>query len=288
MTKSLLRKLWVCTVFLVISCSSLLANAKPVDQPEVFLEQLTTSEVRDRLTAGTTTILVPIGGTEQSGPYITLGKHNVRAHVLAGQIARRLGNALVAPVIAYVPEGAITPPSGHMRFPGTISIPDATFESLLEATARSFRQHGFRDIIFLGDHGGYQKSEEKVANKLNHEWAADPRCRVRALLEYYRITQTAFVEDLRHQGYSDSDIGLHAGLADTALMLAVDPSQVRSEAMQGKAKPGERDGVSGDPRRATATSGQRGIERVIETSVNTIQSFVQQHAEQTASIKPRR
>lgn len=111
--------------------------------------------MQDRIAAGATTILVPIGGTEQSGPYIALGKHNARAKFLAGAIAQRLGSALVAPVIAYVPEGSINPPAAHMRFPGTISISESTFEAMLESTARSFKQHGFRDIIFLGDHGGY-------------------------------------------------------------------------------------------------------------------------------------
>ncbi|MES2877029.1 MAG: creatininase family protein, partial [Pseudomonadota bacterium] len=117
------------------------------------IEELTWTEVRDRVATGSTTILIPIGGTEQNGPHMVLGKHNVRVRLLAGEIAKQLGNALVAPVIAYVPEGAIHPPAAHMRFPGTISITEATFEALLDSTARSFKQHGFRDVVFLGDHG---------------------------------------------------------------------------------------------------------------------------------------
>src|SRR5690242_20768350 len=70
----------------------------------VYVEDLTSPELRDRIAAGATTVLVPIGGTEQSGPHIALGKHNVRARVLAGRIAQGLGNTLVAPTIAYVPE----------------------------------------------------------------------------------------------------------------------------------------------------------------------------------------
>ena len=68
-------------------------------------------------------------------------------------IARALGDALVAPVIAYVPEGAIAPPTGHMRFPGTITTPEDAFEKVLESAARSFKAHGFRAIVLLGDHG---------------------------------------------------------------------------------------------------------------------------------------
>ena len=121
----------------------------------VFVEELTWTELHERIGAGTTTVIVPIGGTEQSGPQIALGKHNARARALAQRIAAKLGNAVVAPVVAYVPEGSIDPPAGHMRFAGTISISDATFEALLESTARSFRQHGFHDVVFIGDHGGY-------------------------------------------------------------------------------------------------------------------------------------
>ena len=96
-------------------------------QSSVYLEELTSPEVAAAVHSGKTTILVPIGGTEQNGGHIVLGKHNVRARILAGDIAERLGNALVAPVVAYVPEGAIEPPTGHMRQPGTISVPEEHF-----------------------------------------------------------------------------------------------------------------------------------------------------------------
>jgi creatinine amidohydrolase/Fe(II)-dependent formamide hydrolase-like protein len=109
----------------------------------VLVDELTWTELRDAIQAGKTTVIVPVGGTEQSGPHIVLGKHNVRARVLAARIAASLGNALVAPVIAYVPEGAIDPPSGHMRFAGTISIPESAFEATLEGAARSFRRAAF-------------------------------------------------------------------------------------------------------------------------------------------------
>ncbi len=83
----------------------------------VFLEDLTWTEVRDALAAGTTTVIIPTGGTEQNGPHMVLGKHNYLVRYKAGEVARRLGNALVAPVMAYVPEGDVDPPTGHMRFP---------------------------------------------------------------------------------------------------------------------------------------------------------------------------
>ena len=235
-----------------------------------YLEDLTWTELRDRIAAGATTVLVPIGGTEQSGPQMALGKHNQRVKVIAGRIAQKLGNAVVAPTIAYVPEGAVEPPAGHMRFAGTISISEAAFEALLEGAARSFRQHGFREIVLLGDHGGYQKSLERVAAKLNREWAARPGAKVIALVDYYRVSQIDFVEALKAKGFSVDEIGTHAGLADTALMLAIDPAMVRADALATAAKAGPREGVHGDPRRATAELGQIGIALQIERSVQVI------------------
>ena len=154
----------------------------------VYLEELTWTEVRDLVRAGKSTIIVPIGGTEQNGPHMALGKHNARVRILSSLIARGLGNALVAPVIAYVPEGQLSPPTGHMRFPGTITVPDDVFQKGLEWTARSFVLHGFRDVVFLGDHGSTQAGQKAVAARLNREWAGAP-ARAHAIEEYYRASE---------------------------------------------------------------------------------------------------
>ena len=239
----------------------------------VFLEELTWTELRDELRAGKTTVIVPVGGTEQSGPHIALGKHNVRVKALAGRIAADLGNALVAPVIAYVPEGSIDPPSGHMRLAGTLSVPEAAFESTLEYAARSLRQHGFRDIVLIGDHGGYQKSLGKVATRLNMEWASRPT-RVHAVDDYYRAADIDFALALKRQGFSAAEIGTHAGLADTSLALAVDPALVRTQQLRDDAKLGTAEGVQGDPRRSTAELGQAGIRLIVVRTEDAIRKAV--------------
>jgi creatinine amidohydrolase len=239
------------------------ASAMAADAPPVALEALTSTELRARIDAGSTTALVPVGGTEQNGPHMVLGKHNARAQLLAAQIARRLGNAIVAPVIAYVPEGAITPPAAHMRFAGTISIPEPAFEAMLAATARSLCQHGFRHVFFLGDHGGYQLNLQHAAQQVDKEG----RCHAHALLDYYRVTQGAYLADLRASGVSEAELGSHAGLADTALTLALEPALVRNEALAGAARS---PGVTGDPRRATAQLGQLGVQRIVDVSVAAI------------------
>ena len=192
------------------------ARAAPAS---VFIEDLTVTELRDLIAAGKTTVIIPIGGTEQNGPHMAIGKHNVRVKLLAGKIAAALGNALVAPVMPYVPEGRLDPPTGHMRFPGTITVPEAAFDTVIEYTARSFKQHGFATL-------------------------------------------------LEGQGYPASEVGTHAGLADTSLMMALDPSLVRADRL----KPGE--GDNGDPSRASAALGMVGVELIVTKTVEAIKTAV--------------
>lgn len=256
--------------------SALLAAAgHAMAQPpaRVYLEEMTSPEVATAIRNGKTTILVPIGGTEQNGPHMVLGKHNVRVKVLAGRIADQLGDALVAPVIAYVPEGAVNPPTGHMRYPGTITVPSDVYRKVLASAAHSLRAAGFQRIVFLGDHGDYQKDNEIVARQLDKEWAKTP-ARAIAVSEYYRAASEGFAGLLRQNGYTDGEIGLHAGLADTALALAIDPRLVRPEALQSAQKTPSLAGVSGDPRRATAELGQSGVDMIVSRTVASIRAVL--------------
>src|SRR5262245_44011289 len=97
----------------------------------VWIEELTWMEVRDAMKAGKTTVIVPTGGVEQNGPYLATGKHNYVLKATCEAIARKLDNALVAPIVAFVPEGDIDPPTSHMKYPGTISLTEDTYERLL-------------------------------------------------------------------------------------------------------------------------------------------------------------
>ena len=258
--------------FLILNFAPFAYSQAP---PSVFLEELTWTELRDEIGAGKTTIIVPIGGTEQNGPAMALGKHNRRVKLLSERIAVSLGNALVAPVIAYVPEGNLSPPSGHLRFPGTIGVPEAAFETILEYAARSFKLHGFKDIVFLGDHGGYQANERNVANKLNREWASSS-VRAHAVTQYYDAAQIGFAQILRNQGFTPSEIGTHAGLNDTSLMLALDPSLVREDRLSSGAKFSIADGVYGDPSKASAKLGLLGVDAIVSQTVAAIKSAVSQ------------
>lgn len=259
----------LCTLLVFAGASFVMAQAPR----SVFLEELTWTELKDQIQSGKTTIILPIGGTEQNGPAMALGKHNVRVRALAERIAKTLGNAVVAPVMAYAPEGTVNPPTAHMRLPGTITVSDDAFEKTLEYAARSFKLHGFRDVVLLGDHGGYQKNLKAVAKRLNHEWQKSS-VRVHAVEEYYRAAANSYPQALKRRDYKDSEIGTHAGLADTSLTLAVDPRLVRASRLSSSADLDAAHGVYGDPRRASAELGEIGINLIVTKSVEAIKNAI--------------
>jgi creatinine amidohydrolase/Fe(II)-dependent formamide hydrolase-like protein len=243
-------------------------QAPSVPQTVVFLEELTWTEVRDAIAAGRTTVIVPTGGTEQNGPHMTLGKHNYLVKYKSGKIAERLGNALVAPVVAYVPEGEISPPTGHMRFAGTITTPQEVFAKVLEYAARSFKQHGFRDIAFIGDSGGNQAGQASVAELLNKEWSST-NVRVHHITAYYPGRGDDWVVS---QGVSAADVGSHAGTHDTSSLMYLNPAMLRFDKM-GPGKSGDGQGHVGNPAKATALFGKQILEMQIEDAVKQIQEL---------------
>jgi creatinine amidohydrolase len=266
-------KIW--TFAIVTWCLAFQVPTAYAASQSVFLEELTWTELRDAVSGGKTTVIIPVGGTEQSGPLMALGKHNVRVHFLAGKIAQALGDAIVAPVMAYVPEGNISPPTEHMMFPGTITISEQLFKNVLESATRSLKQGGFKNIVLLGDHGGYQPNLTIVANKLNRQWRGTG-VRVHAILQYYGAAQGSYEAALIAHGVKKSEIGTHAALADTSLMLAIDPRLVRQEGLSSARQLGAADGVyGGDATRSSAELGQLGVDVIITETVDAIQLAIQ-------------
>lgn len=252
---------------IVVGFATSSVAAKP---PSVFIEELTWIEVRDALADGYTTIIVPTGGTEQNGPHMVLGKHNVIVEHAAGEIAERLGDALVAPVMAYVPEGPVDPPSGHMLFPGTVTLPEDVFMQVVAYAARSFRVHGFRDIVLIGDSGGNLDGLDRVSRSLNREWRGTD-VRVHFIEQFTRGDE--FRNWLLSRGESERQIGRHAGIMDTSVAMAVDAGMIRPDKLA-PSSDFRSTGVLGDPSRATAAYGEKGLAIQIEGAVRRIRELV--------------
>ncbi len=193
----------------------------------VWIEELTWLEVRDLMAEGKRTVLIPTGGMEQNGPYLVTGKHNVVLRATMEAIARKMGDALVAPVIPFVPEGDVDPPTLHMLYPGSISVTEDTYHALLTDIARSMKTNGFEHVVLLGDSGGNQPGMAAVAEALSNEWAGSETDIV-FIPEYYDNERvSAWLAD---QGVKEIPEGLHDDVHYTATIMLVDPESVRAEA----------------------------------------------------------
>jgi creatinine amidohydrolase/Fe(II)-dependent formamide hydrolase-like protein len=210
-------------------------EARPIPAADtLFIEEMTFMEVRDALRAGKTTAIVATGGVEQNGPFTATGKHNFVLRATTDAIARKLGNALIAPIVPFVPEGNYEPPSGHMRYAGTISLTEETYRALLGDICTSLKTHGFTDIVLIGDSGGNQRGMEAVAKALTAKWSTS-KTRVHFITEYYTQDMWSF-DYLKTIGIlqkpdvrSAARAGMHDDYHYEALVALVDPKHIRAE-----------------------------------------------------------
>jgi creatinine amidohydrolase len=247
----------------------------------VDIELLTWPEIYKAIhEQGKTTAILFNGGTEQRGPQGVTGAHNFIARATADEIARKLGNALVAPVIPYSINRA------NPNFPGTIGIPGPVFAQINEEVAEQLIANGFKNVVLIGDHGGGQKELKEVAAKLDAKYAPQG---IRVVYSDGPYTQanTEFFAWLDKNGYPPSE---HAGIPDTSELLYLEGDQhwIRKELLptalgDPPRKPGEardsnakriNNGISGDARRSSYALGKRFIDLKVADGVAQIQELL--------------
>jgi creatinine amidohydrolase len=225
--------------------------AKPPDT--VFIEELTWAEVRDLVGGGATNVIIGTAGTEQKGPHMADGEHKFVMEYAADKIARAMGKTLVAPIVTYVPEGGWDPPTGHMRYPGTITLPEDRFIELLVNAGRSLKSGGFKNIYFLGESGGNRNGMREAATRLNDLWKG--AATAHWIDDYYTKSHDDQNKWITANMKIPADqIGGHANLLDTSELLFVAPRHVRRDRLTGNDYPNN--GVSGDPAKATPEIGK--------------------------------
>ncbi len=237
--------------------------------PSVFVEELTWPEIRDAIAGGANTAIYYAGSTEQNGPHMVTGKHNFVARHVAGRIATTLGNALVYPTMPFAPTGDAETRSGHMRFPGSVSVSEATYAAVAREVAASARAAGFRYVVLMGDHGGGQQALQALAAALDREWSAKGT-RVFYVGEVYFAAEDRVREYLQARGLA---VGAHAGIPDTSEVMFLDPEGkwIRRDRLQA----GEpANGVDGEPRQASAELGRVFIEFKVEAAVGRIRKLM--------------
>lgn len=250
-------------------CLALLPPAATAAPPSVFIDELTWTEIRDAIAGGATTAIYYAGSTEQNGPHMVTGKHNFVARHVAGRVATTLGNALVYPTMPFAPTGDAGARTGHMRFPGSVSVSETTYAAVARDVAASARAAGFRYVVLMGDHGGGQQSLQVLAAALDREWSAQGT-RVFYVADVYFAAEDRVREYLQARGLA---IGAHAGIPDTSEVMFLDPEGkwIRRDRLQA-GEPGN--GVDGDPRQASAELGRVFIEFKVEAAVSRIRRLM--------------
>ena len=239
--------------------------------PPVFIDELTWTEIRDRMLAGTKTVIIGTAGQEQKGPHMVTGEHKYVLQHTTERIARTLGDALVAPIITYVPEGSWELPlRGHMAKAGSITLPEDRFIELLVHAAKSLRAGGFTTVILIGDSGGNQNGMKAAADQLNAAWK-DAGGRAMFIGDYYTKSAADIRTYLGGLGFSLDAIGSHAGMVDTSELLFVNPALVRRDRLAPSG--GSPDsGVNGDPTKATAALGKSLVQIKIDNALAQIRA----------------
>lgn len=237
----------------------------------LMLADLTWTEAHQALDRGYDTVIIPTGGVEQNGPYVALGKHNFVVERTASDMAAQLGKTLVAPVMAYVPEGDIDSREGHMAFTGTLSLPEAVFEDVLEATAASLRAHGFKNVFIVGDSGQSQDAQKRVAERLSARWAADG-LRIASISDYYYANGQ--MEHLAAKGYDELDIGYHAGMRDTSEVLYVSSDHVQFD--DHFVPDGFKAGIHGNPGKASKSIGKQMVAMKVAAGLKQMRAILDQ------------
>lgn len=271
----------ICILALVIAIG--LAQTGP-RQEQVEIELMTYPEIYSAIhDHGKTTVLVYNGGTEQRGPHAVLGGHTFMARAIAPMVARKLGNALVAPVLPFSvnPAGGVDP-----KMPGSVALAPELFQKVNEAVVDSMAKNGFKNIVLMGDHGGGQEELAKLAETL------DAKYRTQGIHVYfcgdvYEKSRREFAAWLTSKGLPLSN---HGGISDTSTMLYLEPASgqwVRSiyKTTIGDPvlPPGQRpdprtprvnNGVTGDPRPSTPEIGKLVVDMKVTNAVAQIQKLI--------------
>ena len=156
-------------------------SPRPIDMLDtVWIEEMTWMEVRDSLKAGKTTVIIGSGGLEKNGPYAPTGKHNYVLRATTDAIARKLGVALIAPIVTMEPGD----PNREDITPGSVFITQDTFKNILTDMSTSLKTMGFKNILMIADSGGNVQGMKEVTSSLNSRWQGDPAS-VYYISEYY-------------------------------------------------------------------------------------------------------
>jgi creatinine amidohydrolase/Fe(II)-dependent formamide hydrolase-like protein len=232
----------------------------------VWIEELNYLEVRDAMKAGKTTALVMAGSTEQNGPYMAGGKHQYAMRLVGEAIARKLGNALIAPII---PLEVGNPDNKYLEW-GSLYLTAETFQGIVRDMANSLKSQGFKNVVLLGDSGGNTAGLRAVAADLGPKWG--DAARIVHVPEYYNWTSQCGVRDvvINTLGIPEKQSeGVHDEYGLSAVMMAADPKIILFDERV-KAKKATINSISLEPKAKTIENGKKIVEFRANVAVEAI------------------
>jgi creatinine amidohydrolase/Fe(II)-dependent formamide hydrolase-like protein len=189
-----------------------------------LIEEMAWPEIQEAIESGRDTVIIVAGSVEQHGHHLAEGTDTCLGYSYGLGLAKRLGNALVAPVI----RPGLS--SHHLAFPGSISLRKETFIAIVEDYISSLAGSGFKKFVFLSSHGGNFKALFDTVKRLEPDY---PDCKFATGPELDELV-AANARVGEEDGISLGRVGAHAGDGETSQMLADYPHLVNME----KAIPG--------------------------------------------------
>ena len=182
----------------------------------LLFAEMTREELR--AVAAETTVVLPLGATEQHGPHLPSGTDFFTVDRLARAAAERASSEIAITVAPALPFGSS---DHHLIFGATLSLRTETYYRVLTDLLRSLVTDGFRRIFLLNGHGGNHELAELAARDIALELPA----RI-AAASYWTIAWEALVAVQAHLGCR---LPGHAGIFETSMMLSLRPELVAPE-----------------------------------------------------------
>lgn len=191
------------------------SRAERAGAPERRLERLSWPAARQLSQRPGSTVIWPFGACEQHGPHLPLGTDALFADRLTDAVLERLDPQL--PIVRLPVQSPGFSPE-HADFPGTLSLPAPLLLELVLAVGADLARTGFQRLLLLNGHGGQIALLEVAGRQLR---ARHPAL---AVLPCFLWRGAAGIGGLIPE--PERSQGLHAGLAETSLMLHLEPSLV--------------------------------------------------------------
>lgn len=253
------------------------------------MEDLSWEEIKESIDQGKKTVLQYAGALEQHGPHLPTITDTLLGYAVGERVAKKLGNALLAPVI----RPGLS--EHHIDFPGTLTLSLETFRRVVEESCQSLARHGFSNIVLISSHGGNTDTLKAITPDISKKIV--PKSNVFFLIEDKQAHDATLERFRKKTNATIGEIGAHSGLTETSMVLAVRPDLVdmkraqkglvdesfylpenvlisQMDAFINGIKSQTDNGILGDPRRATAELGNELLEAIAEDQATQISKII--------------